>query len=196
MNTHRAKSSKWLAKVFATLVIVSLLAALIPATGLAATKDCKTSFEVRRGSTLAGIAKAYGFTAAQLVDYNNLRKPYTIYIGQRLCIPTKSEKVPKIDSKYTTAPSAYFVVGRTSTGEIILVTYNYPKTTVLIKGTNASSSSRVFYKIGTLNISAAGNNHAFRYKLPSTIKNATKLLICLKDQVTNNLQCAYPRVGS
>lgn len=196
MKKHISQRSRWLARIFAILVAVSLLAALVPATGLAADKDCKTSYEVRRTSTLNGIAKAFGYTAAQLVDKNDLKKPYTIYVGQRLCIPTKSEKVPKIDSKYTSAPAAYFVVGRTSDGMIILVTYNYPKTSVLIKGTNASSSARKFYNIGTLNIASAGNNHAFRYKLPSDIKNATKLLICLKDRVTDNLQCAYPRAGS
>jgi LysM repeat protein len=195
MNTHLSRKSKWLARIIAILLMASLLAVLVPATGLAA-KDCDTTFEVRRTSTLAGIAKAYGYTAAQIVDANNMKKPYTIYVGQRLCIPEKSEKVPKVDSSYTSKPAAYFVVGRTSEGKIILVTYNYPKTTVLIKGMNAGSSARKFYKIGTLNITSSTNNHAYLYKLPSDIVNAKSLLVCLKDQTSNNLQCTYPRAGS
>ena len=133
MNTHPTHRSKWLARIFAILLVASLLAALVPSAGLAASTDCSHRFEVRRGSTLAGIAKAFGYTAAQIVDKNDLKKPYTIYVGQSLCIPTKSEKVPKVDSKYANAPAAWFVSGRTSNGQLIVITYNYPKTTVKIK---------------------------------------------------------------
>ena len=196
MNTHPTHRSKWLARIFAILLVASLLAALVPSAGLAASTDCSQRFEVRRGSTLAGIAKAFGYTAAQIVDKNDLKKPYTIYVGQSLCIPKKSEKVPKVDSKYANAPAAWFVSGRTSNGQLIVITYNYPKTTVKIKGYNSASSSHTIYNIGTLDISASGNNHAFRYKLPSALANASGLIICLKDQTSNNLQCAAPRGGS
>jgi len=43
--------------------------------------------QVHRGETLAGIARQYGFTAADLATVNGLTSPYTIYPGQVLAIP-------------------------------------------------------------------------------------------------------------
>jgi LysM repeat protein len=196
MNTHISRQSEWIARIFAILLVASLLAALVPAIALAATKDCDRTFEVRRGDTLAKIGSIFGYSAAQIVDINDLKKPYAIYVGQTLCIPTKSVKVHKVDSSYTNKAAAYFVVGRTADGQLLLVTAGYPKTTVKIKGFNNTAGSRTMYNIGTLNITSSTNGHSYRYKLPSALANAKNLLICLKDQTSNHLQCAAPRAGS
>lgn len=39
---------------------------------------------VRPGDTVWGIAKRYGITADEIIAYNNLSNPNTIYPGQRL----------------------------------------------------------------------------------------------------------------
>ena len=97
MLTDRKPSrvSKWLA----VLLLLSLLAALLPL-GVGAAKSrakCARYYEVNKNSTLAKIASAFGFNAEQLAYTNELPKPYTIYVGQKLCIPEKKDKsVPKV----------------------------------------------------------------------------------------------------
>lgn len=44
---------------------------------------------VKRGQTLAGIARLYGRSVAAFVNANGLRNPNRIYVGQRLRIPGK-----------------------------------------------------------------------------------------------------------
>ncbi len=45
---------------------------------------------VQAGETLSSIARKYGTTAQAIAQANNLTAPYTIYIGQKLKIPTTS----------------------------------------------------------------------------------------------------------
>ncbi|HKH44708.1 MAG TPA: LysM peptidoglycan-binding domain-containing protein, partial [Thermoanaerobaculia bacterium] len=42
---------------------------------------------VRRGDTLGAVAEKYGLDVKTLADWNDLRKPYTLTVGQRLEIP-------------------------------------------------------------------------------------------------------------
>jgi LysM repeat protein len=46
-------------------------------------------YRVKSGDSLAKIAKKYGTTVSEIARLNNLKKPYTIYPGQRLKIPKK-----------------------------------------------------------------------------------------------------------
>jgi membrane-bound lytic murein transglycosylase D len=44
--------------------------------------------KVRRGQTVSTIARAYGVSMSSIISANNLRRPYRIYAGQTLMIPT------------------------------------------------------------------------------------------------------------
>lgn len=46
-------------------------------------------YRVKSGDSLAKIAKRYGTTISEIARLNGLKKPYTIYPGQRLKIPKK-----------------------------------------------------------------------------------------------------------
>ncbi len=45
------------------------------------------TYKVKRGDTLSEIAQKFGVTVEDIIEENNLRPPYTIYVGQRLKIP-------------------------------------------------------------------------------------------------------------
>lgn len=177
-------------KILIMLVIVGLLITMLPAGAFAATK-CDTTYEVKRGDTLATIGKKFGYAANQIVYASKLGKPnYTIYVGQRLCIPDgKNSNAPAVDSKYTNKAAAYFTAGRT-TDSVLIYAFNYPKTNVIIKGASAPNTERKFYEIGKL---ALQNNKAFKYKLPAELKNVKTLQVCLKDRTTSYLQCVNVR---
>ena len=176
-------------KILIVLVMLGLLVAWLPA-GVASAAKCDTSYEVKRGDTLTSIGNKFGYAANQIVQASKLGKPYTIYVGQRLCIPeSKNKNAVKVDSKYTNKLAAYFTAGRTA-DSVLIYTFTYPKTTVVIKGASAPNTERKFYKIAT---TAIQNNKAFKFKLPSELKNVKTLQICLKDRTSSYLQCINVR---
>lgn len=200
MNPYRIPSqwSSWIRGAFYILAAVVLALALLPihvsAAPLAKVK-CDRSYEVKRGDTLNTIGSKYHKATNQIVYVNNWNKPYTIYVGQRICIPTETVSgLSKLASKYANAQAVYFTAGRAG-NEILVYTYNYPDTTVEVKVDNAGDSVRKFYTVDTFDIVDVGNRETVRLKLPTELRSASELLICLKDKTTNYLQCVYPRRG-
>ena len=182
-----SKKSKFLV----VLVLLSLLVALVPAgVAGAASAKCDTYYSVRRGDTLASIGKKYDYAANQIVHSSKLVKPYSIYVGQKLCIPDEENKdAPKIDSKYTKNPAAYFNAGRNG-DNLLIHTFTYPKTKVLVKAGAAPNTERKFYNVTT---QAVQGDQSFKVKLPSELKNVKSLQVCLKDRTTSYLQCVIVR---
>jgi LysM repeat protein len=48
---------------------------------------CGTVYIVKKGDSLAVIAKRHGVTVSAIVACNGIKNPNVIYAGQRLCIP-------------------------------------------------------------------------------------------------------------
>ena len=195
---HPGRMNQWLHTRLSVFLALSLLVIAIPwvasAAPSAADDDCKTPYYVKRLDTLNKISRYWGVNVASIAEESNMDSPFTIYVGQRLCIPKKNIKnATKVASKYASAYAAYFVAGR-SKNDILIYTYNYPKTTVLVKGENAGKSGWKLVDIATINIAKTGNNKTFRFRLPSELR-VKNLLICLKDKTTGHLQCVYPRSG-
>jgi LysM repeat protein len=145
-NTNRSLFSRWLYRRMGLLLVIALLAALLPVRASAdsvAKLDCKRTYEVKRGDTLSSLGSLYGWATNQIVYVNKWKKPYTIYVGQRICIPKeKVSDLAKLDSKYAKARAVYFTVGgrRTSCWS----TLQLPQTKVIIKADDASDSIRKF----------------------------------------------------
>jgi LysM repeat protein len=198
-STNHYRLSRWSARIFCILVILALLTAVMPRelTAAALAKNtCEQTYQVKRGDTLQKIGERFGFAPNQIVYVNSLTSPYTIYVGQKLCIPEKVESsAPKIDSKFTNSTAAYFTAGR-SGADILIYTYNYPKTSVLVKARDANQTAKNFFTLGSINIAQTGNGRTFRVKTPVSLQKAKQLQICLKDLTTSYLQCVYPRSGS
>lgn len=192
IHTNQNATSRRLAKALAVLLILSLLAALLPtmASGAplrAEEKKCSRYFEVNRNSTLKKIADAYGYTPAQIADANDMKSPYTIFVGQSLCIPSKKvSNLKAVPSSNYNAKAVSFVAGRQD-NYILLHMYNYPKTTVILKAADASGGK--MYKITTIDDASVFNGKTLRYKIPTDLQSANKLRICLKDRTSGYLQC-------
>lgn len=197
-NTNRSAFLRWLYRGIGLLLVIAFFAALLPiraSADSAAKLDCKKTYEVKRGNTISTIASLYGWATNQIVNANKWKKPYTIYVGQRICIPKeKVSGLAKLDSKYANALAVYFTAGRAE-DELLVYTYNYPKTRVIIKADDASDSTRKFYEVGVIDVAKVGNGKAWRFKLPTPLQDASELYVCLKDTTTNYLQCIYPRHG-
>lgn len=188
--------SIWSFRWIAIFLALSLLAALIPQPASAKYNpdDCAYIYQVPRLATLTSIAKAFGTNPKQIAYINGMHQPYTIYVGQRLCIPEKDKKgLSNLASKYTNLPAVHFTAGR-SGNDILIYTYNYPKTEVVIKGENAGATGWKLVDIGSFNIARIGNQRALRFKLPTELR-VSQLLVCLKSMNTSYLQCIFPRTG-
>lgn len=195
-NSSPKRFSSWFFRGLGVLIVFSLMVASMPrgvsAVPSAADEDCDFYYVVQRGDTLKSIQSRYGYSAAQIVARNKMKKPYTIYVGQRLCIPSKVKKnVPKVASKYTGKAAVFFTAGRDG-NDILLYTYNYPKTTALIKVENAGDAVWKLFNVGSMRTK---NGKVMRFKLPQKVRDARYLLVCLKDRTSGNLQCVVPRSG-
>lgn len=180
----------WITRLFFAFLVFSMLAAMLPQQASAAptkaTPSCGPLYFVRQGDTLAKIGNKFDVTAFTIADGNDLPSPYTIYVGQRLCIPEK-DKSGKLAAKYANAQAAYFTAWFW-TGGINVQPRNYPKTTVWVKGDDAGDTSRLFFKIGRLNTKNTGNT-TVHFNLPADLKKAKSLTICLKDITSDYNQC-------
>jgi lipoprotein NlpD len=61
-------------------------------------------YVVKRGDTLYSIAFQYGYSYQEVAAWNNIRPPYTIYIGQRLRVTTPGSGAAPSPPPVATAP--------------------------------------------------------------------------------------------
>ncbi len=78
------KKAAFFGLVLALVVSILPLAAFTPQ---AEAGGCRTWYVVRRGDTLAVIAKRYNTTVAVLMNANNIKNRNRIVVGRSLCIP-------------------------------------------------------------------------------------------------------------
>jgi LysM repeat protein len=179
----------WAARLLMVILVLSMSAATVPEVAVAAPaakSKCGTPYIVKQGDTLANIGKKYDVSSYTIVNENNLKSPYTIYVGQKLCMP-ENNKSGSLAGKYANAQAAYFTAYFWA-GGINVQPYNYPKTTVFVKVDNAGDRSKNFIKIGRLNTKNTGNNRV-HYDLPTDLKSAKSLWVCLKNLTTDYNQC-------
>jgi len=170
------------------LLVLALLAGSAPAAALAAplSVTCAKNYVVQSGDTLSKIAVTYKLTVAELAAANNLKEPYTLFVGQQLCIPGTATTTT------TTSTS-------TSSGPI---TAEFDKNTVRLKFTDLTKNHGFAVKAakverGTLEWLRFGKfksdkkgNASVTFKLPKRFRDATYLHICAKDLTNDKVVCA------
>jgi hypothetical protein len=188
MNTKPVLQT-WISRLLVALLVLSLSAGLLPqvaSAAPAAAPNCATTYSVKQGDSLAAIGKKFDIKPYSIAIENKMGVPYPIFVGQRLCIPEKDSN-GSLASKYADAFAAYFTAGFTPNG-IYVQPSNYPKNPVWVKGDNTADKVKNFVKIGRLNAKATGNSRV-TYTLPTELKNAKGLTVCLKDILSNYSQC-------
>jgi lysozyme len=66
---------------------VDMVTVQVTLKGTETSPACRATYVVKRGDTLARIARSHGITVAALASANRIRNVNFIYVGQRLCIP-------------------------------------------------------------------------------------------------------------
>lgn len=194
MNTqlHFHHLNRLLSRVLAVLFVLVLVAVPLaqPAAAAGDEFSCVQYYTVQERDTLNSIAKKFTVKFDDLIAANELKEPYTIFVGQELCIPKKSKigAVGTGSSGATTALS--FTITHNKNGFVIR-TSNFPeKSNFLVKVDNLATPVVEWVKAGKL---ATKNNStsSFGFTLPDDLLKANFLHICLKNQRTNDLFCKY-----
>lgn len=172
------------------LLVVATLAVALPmqrasAVGLAVT--CSTYHTVSNGETLSSIALKYNVTVQELATANELKEPYQIFVGQRLCIPGTVSATAAATATAKTGPDFTITAGKTPyTIEIATIGYpaKSPYYVRILKSNRDGSSSQ---KLGTMKTNKSGVAKR-TFRIPKPYRDIP-VTICLKNQVNDSVQC-------
>lgn len=184
--------SSFVAKALAILLTLALVAGAFPQVGVAApapstTVTCARYHTVESGDTLSAISVKYDVSIAELAAANNLKEPYTLFVGQRLCIPGTASSTTTTTT--TASKKTDWSASREGNYLIISVT-NFPKKAnyyvKIKKGILAVKEPWV--KIGIFRTKK--NTDVTRYfKLPKNFTEPTVFTVCIKNAKTDAVQC-------
>jgi murein DD-endopeptidase MepM/ murein hydrolase activator NlpD len=174
-------------KALSVLLVLAILAAALPASVLAApdAATCSTNYIVKSGDTLSSIALTYKVTTAELAAANNLKEPYTLYIGQALCIPgtaptstssTSTTSNQKINATFTATSVTFKLSGLTKNGRFT------------IKGRKYDRHDSSWYRFGHFKANKNGGG-TVTLKLPRILREPGEIQICFKNATNDKVWC-------
>ena len=182
-------------KLLAVIMILAFLGASLPAGAvLAADDDCQETYTVKSGDWLTKIAANYdGIIWSDIATANNIKGPtYTIFVGQKLCIPEKGSTGSTGSSGGNTGSTGTgaqitFDV-RTNDKLLVTVTNAQARAFYFVKVDDTKQSRYEWFKLGTLRTGADREGEA-TFNLPDDLSRATDFNVCLKNTANDDLLC-------
>jgi murein DD-endopeptidase MepM/ murein hydrolase activator NlpD len=151
----------------------------------AATATCSQNYTVVAGDTLSKIALAYKLTVAELAAANNLTSPYTLYVGQVLCIPGSTTSTGTTTSS-TTKNSIKLEVSGT---RIIVTMANFTaKRMFYVKIGPDRPNPNDWNPIGRIKTSKTGAASK-SFRIPKNLIPSNVLTVCLKNVMSDAVYC-------
>jgi len=186
--------NKQIYRLMGILLALALLAGYLPQPALAAsnaaTSTCNTKYTVKSGDTLSSIASQYKINWLDLANANDLKSPYTIYIGQVLCVPAASSTTSSGSSSSSSSSNKTSFSLELKGSSLVINTTKFPKKSMYY----VKVSSGRFYQgptIYKLRMLRVGNHpdNTYTYKLPKELNSADYVMVCLKNVITNVNTC-------
>ncbi|UCH59696.1 MAG: LysM peptidoglycan-binding domain-containing protein [Anaerolineales bacterium] len=187
------KRSLSITRFLGALLVLALLAGVVPQPALAApttaTVSCNTKYTVKSGDTLSSIAAQYKISWTELAAANDLKTPYTIFIGEVLCVPVASGTTSGSTSSSSSSNKASFSLALDGKN-LVIKTSKFPtKNFYYVKVAEGRfHAGSVTYKLGILKV-GKNPDHSYTYKLPNELNSADYVLVCLKNVVTDVNTC-------
>lgn len=176
----------WLTSLSALIMLAILLAAA-PDRALAQT-GCSRNYTVKSGDTLYGIALSHKVTLQALADANELKPPYTIYIGESLCIPGSTTSGSSSSGSTTSSKGASYTVTRVE-NSIVIKTQNFPANSFFnVKVDDGNERGYQWFKLGMLRI-RKNTAISVEFRLPKDLRSTDMFNICMKNVVTDAVSC-------
>jgi len=163
--------------LFTALIALSLLAVALPRPAVAAVSaSCEDTHTVKAGESIYSVSKEYDVTVNHLAKANGLKSPYKLTVGQELCIP------PEVKASSDYKWSATF-----DGSKVNIAGDKFKKNHPFIVKARQNDTG-VWYKLGK---AAADKNGVMKtsLKVPKELAKAASIRLCLKDGVTDYLDC-------
>ena len=174
------------------LLALALVAASLPAAALAAPLEatCARNYTVQSGDTLSKIADTYNLTTAELATANNLTSPYTLFVGQVLCIPGTATTTTTSSSTTTASTSSKDISAEFKANSVTLKFSNLTKNgNYVVKAQEVERKSTSWIKIGRFKANKKGAATA-TLKLPKSLRDETYIKFCAKNVKSDTVKCA------
>jgi LysM repeat protein len=190
METFRKtkKGVNFVATSMILLLVLALLVLSLPGPALAQT--CSRNYTVASGDTISNIAETFNVTVQELATANSLTTPYTIFIGQVLCIPATA-------STSTTTSTSSSSSSTTSSGPALELSIIGNK--ILLEGSGFPGQNTYYVRIGEKNSTRSQKLGRVRslkdglvdgfFLLPKGLRKARVIEVCLKNVENDDRFC-------
>jgi len=194
LNQKRTQYKKITLGLISFFLMFMLIMAAIPLTSASAVV-CKYHHTVQAGETLFYIAQLYNVNYLEIAKANNLTDPYTIMVGDKLCIPGGTDPTTQPDSDKDKAS----FVGYANLGHVYIEIKNFPKLTnyyVRLQTPNGVDitkliEQREYFGDARLNFRTDKNgDFSGWFKAPMDLARYPNMEICVKNVLTDALSCA------
>lgn len=170
--------------LLSVILMLTLVVSALPQMPAAAV-TCKFKHTVEAGDTIHYLANLYSVTWEEIAEANDLLPPYTITVGQVLCIPggsapAQSTKPANADKK----PSLEVVP---SLSHVYVSVENFqPKTSYFVR--IFPRTEDVSYRIGVFTTNKDGD-FADWFKIPGYVPRSANMGVCVKNAWTDAVSC-------
>jgi len=177
-------------KAFSLLLVLALLAASLPAVALAAPAavTCARSYTVQSGDSLSKISVTFDISIAELASANNLKEPYTLYVGQKLCIPGSTTTATGTSSTSSSSSSDKLTITLENNKITVKVSGLDKNSSFVVKGMKYDRGDSSWVKFGKFKTDKKGNG-SVSLKVPKHLLEGTYLVFCVKNLKNDKIEC-------
>lgn len=206
---------RFAAGTISALLLLAFLFSALPGTAFAANGSaapaglqdatCSKTHTVAAGDTLSAISVQYNVSVAEIASANSLQEPYTLSVGQQLCIPgaaqtaaTPTATTSGSNSSSTTASSGSGPSMTLSVDEsmmLTIITKNFPtKSSFFVKIAAPGRGTLKYTKIGFLRTKKEGAVTK-SFKIPKDFRKIETLVVCVKNASSDAQLCQKVATG-
>lgn len=156
------------------MIAFTFMAAARPQPAQAAV--CEDTHIVKSGDSIYKLSKKYEVSVNKIARANNMERPYSLTVGDEICIP--KEPAPSADYTWTAV---------VKNGKVFVTGESFKKSWPFFIKVR-EDFTEPWYKLGKVVTSKKGVMDE-EDKLPKNVAKAPILFVCLKDSVTNYLDC-------
>jgi LysM repeat protein len=170
--------------LLSAILILTMLVSALPQTPAAAV-TCKFKHTVEAGDTIHYLAQLYSVSWEEIAEANDLLPPYTITVGQVLCIPGGTEPAGTTNKDKKGKEPTLEVVPQLA--HVFVSVENFqPKTSYYVR--IFPRTQEVSYRIGVFTTNKEGD-FADWFKIPAFVPRSPTMGVCVKNAWTDAVSC-------
>lgn len=149
---------------------------------------CGKYHTVVAGDTLSSIAYTYGKTYLEIAEANDLKEPYTLTIGMKLCIPGKVTTSSSTSETTSTGSNYEIAINRSGTRMTFSVSGFPAKANYWVNVGPAKKRGIDWTRLGKLRTNKDGAA-VYYYRFPDNMYDEPYVYVCMKNMVNDKLVC-------